>query len=423
MRFLLPLFSFFCCCPAVIAQDFVLVSVGESYGLQSYYSLTNDTETQVDNNEWDLAFHFYDGSIHINESSKTTFLEPAKELRCYAALTNNFDDVFTSDDLGSRLWNVEADWSKGALNTSRNPNDPDDFGWGVRGNDGTISGNKVFVFRLKSGKWIKLMVVSADNNSYELKTAGLDGSNPGSITIPVSSRMQGDFAYYSLENNSLVTTVPAAWDMVFKRYVTPIDDNLGGLLDYTVTGVLCFPGTEVAKAVGVVPEDVSLMEYRDSFTNIADAIGYEWKDFDFENSNEWTVYEDQAYFIKTVSGELWKIVFIDFEGTSTGNTVFQKYYLGVSSLNDQEDAAVFMKVFPNPVNAQSQVILDGVISAQTARINLFNNSGQLVWNAHATLKSGLNVLHLSGLDVPGGSYYLSVQTAEQIISQPIFVAP
>ncbi|MCB0662614.1 MAG: hypothetical protein KDC24_07735, partial [Saprospiraceae bacterium] len=71
----------------LFAQDFVLVSVGESYGLQSYYSLSNDAETQVDNNAWDLAFHFYDGSILINESSKTTFLEPSRELRCYAAPT------------------------------------------------------------------------------------------------------------------------------------------------------------------------------------------------------------------------------------------------------------------------------------------------------------------------------------------------
>jgi hypothetical protein len=423
MRSLVSLFTFAFLSLFSHAQDFVLVSVGESYGLQSYYSLDNDAENQVDNNAWDLAFHFHDGSILINESSKTTFLEPARELRCYEAPSNNFDETFTSDDIGERLWNVEDDWSKGALNTSRDSNDPDDLGWGRRNNDGTISGEKVFALRLKSGSWIKLMVESANASEYKIKTAGLDGSNPRIFSIPVRGDAPGVFSYYSLESNSVVNSVPDSWDMVFKRYVTPIDDNLGGFLDYTVTGVLTFPGTQVAKAVGVVPEDVALSTYRDSFSQHADAIGYEWKDFDFENSNEWTVYEDQAYFIKTVSGDIWKIVFIDFEGTSTGNAVFQKYYLGVSSVKDKDNNSLFMKVYPNPVNSNSQVVLDGIKSGQNIRLQIFDTQGQLVWQANSNVTNGLNVLHLRDLRMPGGTYHLRVKTNEQIITQTIFVAP
>jgi hypothetical protein len=155
----------------------------------------------------------------------------------------------------------------------------------------------------------------------------------------------------------------------------------------------------------------------------ADAIGYEWKDFDFENSNEWTVYEDQAYFIKTVSGDIWKIVFIDFEGTSTGNAVFQKYYLGVSSVKDQDNSSLFMKVYPNPVNSNSQVVLDGIKSGQNIRLQIFDTQGQLVWQANSNVTNGLNVLHLRDLRMPGGTYHLRVKTNEQIITQTIFVAP
>ncbi|MCB0662573.1 MAG: T9SS type A sorting domain-containing protein, partial [Saprospiraceae bacterium] len=149
---------------------------------------------------------------------------------------------------------------------------------------------------------------------------------------------------------------------------------------------------------------------------------YEWKSFDFQNSNEWTVYEDQAYFIKTVSGDLWKIVFIDFEGTSTGNAVFQKYYLGVSAIQEQQASSLFMKVYPNPVTSASQVIIDGVTSTMPAQLNIYDAAGRLVYAAKSTLKSGLNVLHLRDFSQPGGIYHLQVKTNEQIISQSILVA-
>ncbi|MEZ4982026.1 MAG: T9SS type A sorting domain-containing protein [Saprospiraceae bacterium] len=192
-------------------------------------------------------------------------------------------------------------------------------------------------------------------------------------------------------------------------------------MDYTVTGVLSFPGTQVAQATHVDPIAVEISAYQDSFSKAGDAIGYDWKNFDFENSNEWTVYEDYAFFIKTRSGGIWKIVFIDFEGTSTGNIVFQKYFLGTSSVNQIEGNDLDLKIFPNPVNSSSQIIIDGIQKSQYGDLLIYDLMGRQVYRQNVSLNSGLNVLHLHDLNLANGQYILKVQTQEKRISKPIIV--
>ncbi|MEZ5058832.1 MAG: HmuY family protein [Saprospiraceae bacterium] len=421
MRLFTFLFFFILNIGIGLSQDFVLVSVGESYGLQSYYSLSNDNESQIDNNDWDIAFHYFDGSLLINESSKTTFLEPAKELRCYATPFTDFNQTFTSDDVTDRLWNEEASWSKGAFNTVKDSGDASDFGWGKAEGNGNYTGTRVFALRLKSTSWIKLQVINVTPSTLNFRIAGLNGANLQTVSIPLNGTSEGDFVYYSIEKDLHVQTIPSSWDMVFKRYVTPIDDNLGGFLDYTVTGVLSFPGTQVAQATHVDPIAVEISAYQDSFSKAGDAIGYDWKNFDFENSNEWTVYEDYAFFIKTRSGGIWKIVFIDFEGTSTGNIVFQKYFLGTSSVNQIEGNDLDLKIFPNPVNSSSQIIIDGIQKSQYGDLLIYDLMGRQVYRQNVSLNSGLNVLHLHDLNLANGQYILKVQTQEKRISKPIIV--
>src|SRR5690606_7861117 len=117
---------------------------------------------------------------------------------------------------------------------------------------------------------------------------------------------------------------PEHWDLKFTRYNIPVEDpsSPGVYLDYRVTGVLTRPGTEVAVATNIDPETVAFEDFADSLTNAPDAIGYEWKAYDF-GSMQYTVTQNEVYFVKTVNDEVYKIQFLDFEGSSTGVTTFR----------------------------------------------------------------------------------------------------
>ena len=412
IRFFAALFLVHLSAFAASAQNYVLVSTGESYGLQNYYRLNDDAQTSVPNDAWDLQFFFYGDGIFINESSKTTFLEPSREIRFYRAPGDDFSAVFSSDEVsGKRLWNDETSWQYGALNTLRDPNDPDDLGWGRKNSDGTATGTRVFAVRLRDGQWKKFKILSRDFFEYRLQYANLDGSAEKIVTIPLPDFSPLVFGYFSFEKGEMISSVPFDWDLVFQRYVTPLDDNMGGILDYTVTGVLSNFGVQVAQATQVNPATVAFENYRDSLSAQPDVIGYDWKSFDFTNSNEWTVYDDRAYFVATRQGEIWKIVFIDFEGSATGNIVFQKFKVGdLSSTDDPESPLSSFFVFPNPSAGDFQVALVCKKSDDHALVSIFNTAGQSVFSNPTKLNEGLNVLEFNNLNLPSGLYFVKVET-------------
>ena len=114
----------------------------------------------------------------------------------------------------------------------------------------------------------------------------------------------------------------------------------------------------------------------------------------------------------TAQGDLWKIIFIDFEGSSTGIAVFEKEWLGslTSSTNDNQFVEAF-EIFPNPIVAEANIAFS-VRKKSEMQLRLFNALGQVFWQQSITAQQGLNGLVLPNLNLPKGNYFLSLESAD-----------
>ncbi len=401
------------CLPILSGQvptntQFVEIEYGEGYIYQTYYQLSDDAKTQVRNKTWDIAFSTaaQDAAIFHNEA--TGLAENRIDL--YATGVSEFDIHFNPDAFSDLLFNEEITWTKGAFNSIADPNSPFDFGWGeYNPTTHEVVGNQVFILQLRDGTWRKLKIESLKGNTYEFRFANLEGSNEISQTIDLADSPDGQFVYFSLLNNETVQTIPAEWDLVFTRYITPLDDNEGGLLDYSVSGALSGNGLQVAEARGIDPRTAQHVNY--PFESQIDVIGFDWKDIDIDNV-VWSIYEDRAYFVLTEQGDLWKIIFIDFEGSSTGVAVFEKEYLGtLTSSTDETSFIEGFEIFPNPVLAEANIAFS-VREKSQVNLRLFNALGQVFWQQSMTAQQGLNGLVLPDLYLPKGNYFLSLESAE-----------
>lgn len=418
-----------CLSGSLFGQDFVQFSTGAGYSRQSFITLADDGETSIENGAWDLAFTglgVQDGGIHVNESTASTMGAPAAELALYLAPEADFAAVIDPAQLSTRLYNDEKSWSWGAVNAPRDTSSAFDYGWGAyQFTTHQIIGNRVFVLRLRNGAYRKFQVVSLAGNTYTLRHAGLDGSDEQTATLPKSAA-RGGLLYFSFASNGLVETPPIQWDLLYCRYVTPLDDGMGNMLDYAVTGILSAPGVEVAVLRGVASQgapDIQLAPYATRL----DAFGYDWKNFDF--SQGWIIPDSLTYLVKTASDEVYKLTPVDFEGSGTGTATFERQLLGViSSVGDAIIGNTPPALFPNPLRAGQRPTLaldlpnEGELSWQ-----VFDLSGRPVLRqATHSIPAGWQAYSLDNLAteaLAAGAYVLRVQYNSQYAALPFIIMP
>lgn len=406
------------------AQSFEQISAGPGYGQQAYYNLETGAVVQAPNDSWDLvftAFGLQDGGIHVNESAESTFGAPAPTVELYLADTTDFEAVTQFDSTFVRLYNDEKSWATGAVNSPKAPGNPFDYGWGVYSPaNNRVTGNKVYVIKLRSGDFKKFMIESLILSTYTLTYADLDGNNETSVQIDKTNFSGTGLAFFSFETGGAVDLELEGFDLSFMRYVTPLDDGEGNILDYNVTGVISGPGVEVAEFENVDPAEVAFESLPDTFATELDAIGYDWKVFDFQAG--WIIRDSLAYVVKTPDNQLYKLVFVDFEGSSTGVATFEKTDLGMLT-NTREENQVFegLNVYPNPVREEMTVSFALKEAQQKVLLSLFNAQGQRVF---ATATDGVKGLNAKSVQLPQlapGMYALNIMAAGSITSQSIII--
>ncbi len=401
------------------AQDFVQVAIGAGYGQQTYYRLSDDNMLQIANEDWDLAFSAIgqtDVGISINESTTSVTGMPAPELKLFLTDASDFSEVIDTFSIGTRLYNNESGWDNGALNNLANPADPFDLGWGrYNVTNHTLTGTRVFAVELRNGTYKKFIIESFAQGAYSLKYANLDGTDEQSVGIRKADFPDAPIALFSFSTGETLPSV-GAFDLLFCRYYTKLDDGTGNLLDYPVTGVLSAPGVEVAQATGVDPTTVDYTAYVDSFTTQLDAIGYDWKSFNFAAG--WVIPDDRAYFVKTSDNLIYKLVFVDFEGSSTGISTFEKTELGVlSSVQNRQSNFAEASVYPNPVVDQATIAFTLKQNQNNLEMRLIDLSGRIVWQTNGVPgNEGLNILNLPRLNLPQGMYLLSIANGPDVIT-------
>ena len=99
--------------------------------------------------------------------------------------------------------------------------------------------------------------------------------------------------------------------MIFSRYTHIFFEENN--LFYLVTGTLSnINGVMVAIDSSKAFSDITMSDVQSlSFSNHIDAIGYNWKSFDLDNT-KYEVLPNRNYIIKDVEGNFYKLRFIDF---------------------------------------------------------------------------------------------------------------
>ncbi|GLR16935.1 T9SS type A sorting domain-containing protein [Portibacter lacus] len=387
------------------------VSVGEGYSNQAYYSLSTGEVTVLSNEAWDIAFTNQGGTdagILINESSTSgseaigLFLTAETDWNVEIVDEGQFPDSI-------KIYNSEQNWSEGAFNSVKDTSSVLDFGWGLYNpSNHVIEGNRIFVIKKRDGVLLKFQVESLSSGTYTFKYAHLDGSNEQVKTVSKNSELDNSLILFSL-NTGETLDMPTDFDLIFQRYTTDLDAGDGTIIPYTVTGVLSGPGVEVAKAEGVDPENVLEADYADQYSNSLTAIGHDWKGFDFALG--WVIPDDRAYFVKNSKGEKYKIVFYDFEGSSTGTTTLEKTVLLSSAISTIDNSNIDIKVYPNPFT-HSVIVSTG--SDNDAEVQLYDIEGKLLLSKNFNRQIKLETENLIS-----GQYLLKISQDDHFITKQI----
>jgi hypothetical protein len=140
------------------------------------------------------------------------------------------------------------------------------------------------------------------------------------------------------------------------------------------------------------------------FTEEKNSIGYDWKSF---NGSSYDVLDDRVYFLRNDFGMVWKIVPLEFKGSSTGQFIFSKEALTTADLGELTEQNLIW--YPNPS-------LDGIIYLKNgeivAPIQVYNTAGQLL------LRSTTQKVQLSGIslkDFDNGIYWIHIGSQVQQI--------
>jgi len=423
MRFSTLLFALLALHIQLQAQTIQEIATGAGYQKQSFVNLTAGTEKQVANTAWDIAFTVYglqDGGVFINESAGTVMGQPQAVIELYDALTNNFADQPDPAALtANRLFNSEKSWSYGAFNEVRDPSSQLDYGWGQYNfMNHSIAGSKVYVLKLRNGQYRKIKIELLSGNIYTFRYANLDGAGETVKTINKTEHAGKTLAYFNFETGATADVEPATdgFDLMYCRYYTPLYDSTNmTVIPYQVTGILHGRGATVAEAAGIDPETVQFANYQGNLKSELDAIGYDWKTF---TGSAWSIDLNRVYFLKTAQNRVWKLYFLDFEGSSTGKAVFEKTDLGIVSAV-QSPLAVGLKAlaYPNPVESQLTLSLDVPAAlAQSGLLEVVDVQGRIVGSRPVELHTGFQVFEMPANNWPSGFYVLRLRLSEQEIN-------
>ncbi|GIV25173.1 MAG: hypothetical protein KatS3mg026_0865 [Bacteroidia bacterium] len=125
--------------------------------------------------------------------------------------------------------------------------------------------------------------------------------------------------HFSLEGGLRQVAVEPPWtpDLILTRYIHPFYDQPEQFRWYPVLGALIGPQTEVA-IVSAAEKPFEEFTYADaaarSYTSRRDAIGYDWKRYDF-NTGTYTLDFSRYFVLRTSPTSYYKLRFTDFYDT------------------------------------------------------------------------------------------------------------
>jgi hypothetical protein len=410
-------FSLILFATGLFAQEYGQASFGPNYSEQAFFRFSDLSAENIANDSWDLAFSVegpFSVGVHLNEAVPASFTGVPPFLELYLAPVDSWDAAIDLSEVTDTLYNPEISWDEGALNTTKDPGDQFDYGWGMYNpTNHAVIGNRTYVIKLRDDSYRKFEISSLIAGVYTFRYAHLDGSNEAEVTID-GADFDSPLALFSFDSGQAVES-PQTWDLLFSRYITLLDAGGEEFVNYTVAGVLTGPGVEVAVAQEVVPYEVNPDDYVDAYDTRLDQIGHTWKYFNL-GAFSWVIEDSLSYFVKTADEHLWQVIFIDFEGSSTGTATFEVVDLGTVDVVEPNGNVSTIGIFPNPVKDHFNLSLELKEQTNQLDILLTDMNGKVVWRTQRSAYAGLNIFEFSGFEVPAGFYTLSVRQGSQLTS-------
>jgi hypothetical protein len=122
--------------------------------------------------------------------------------------------------------------------------------------------------------------------------------------------------------------------------------------------------------------------------------------------------------VHTRKSNVYKLVFTRFEGSSTGNIVFDKDPLS-SGISDQVKERE-VKIYPNPVKDQLNIFLGEEVQGK-AVISIFDMTGKLVYTRTQYVSENTISVRLNEFSVGSGLHLMKVVTDSGVFSSKFMV--
>lgn len=375
------------------------ISTNPGYSMDVYYSMQNGLVKSEARNNWDIAFA-------TNKMSSSILINGGSGVELYTYPNGDTAAWNAIDTSGIAAWpkmnNSEASWEEGAfgVNAIGHP----DYGWAVYNMvTHNLTGDSLFVIKTKNGSFLKLWIVGKESMAgiYNFRFASLDGTGDTTVSLNSSPYSTKNFVYYDLMAKQVVDREPDAdtWDIFFTKYMAA--QPSGGY--YPVTGVLANNSVNISK---LAMADTSSIDWPSTiFSDSISTIGWDWKTFSMTTFS-YVVQDSLVYFVKNAAGDVYKLVFTGFDGSSTGNVYFTKQLLSLTfvgkAINNEGIA-----IYPNPTTDFVQVSIKGNVSE--ASINIYDVSGKLV----KSLRTNSQITTISVKGLSKGLYFVNIQNDKQ----------
>ncbi len=413
----------FCC--VVVASAFNVkaqvsqtVSIQPGYTNRTFYQMSSGTVSSVSNTDWDLGFQLRGryGAITTNAKNNVHVWKANKAV-------GDWSSMATSDTTGvlnsiNELHNSETTWNNGAFNTTNNPANLFDLGWGLYDQvSHIITGDSVYFISLANNTvYKKLEIIQLDGFTYDyiFRYANLDGTNEITDTIIKSAFPNKFFAYYSLVNGVDIDREPVynAWDLSFEGYKSA---NVIPGSYYSVTGVLSNDSVFVAKAYPV--DTASTSDNGLTYSKEINSIGFNWKNYN-QTLMMYVIEDSTIYFVKDRSRNTWKMVFTGFGGSANGNFYFTKTAVSATGIIENSSIQTLAS-FPNPAHDNVRIMIDAKSTGESS-VSIYDLSGKMMQQNMIHLIGGLQAIDLSLNNyLPGLYQVIFTQGAERQVSRII----
>lgn len=388
-------------------RDTDTVRMGVGYRYQTYYRLSTGQQDTALRCGWHLAFEvpIRGAAIRANHPCGVTVYKTTRD-------TSGWTQLSVADTVHP-LYDDLCYWTIGAFNTTASSN-AFDVGWGVYSlTDHITRGDSLYIIRVGNA-FKKLWIQRLQGADYFIRVANADGSEDTSYAVSKTVASGKNFVYLNLLTHQVLDLEPEPqnWDLLFTQYSKFLPSPQGPIL-YNLVGVLLNQGVQAARvrlSSQADPDTLTLSAY--PLDSCISVIGDDWKRFDTQ-SMQWHIADTLYFIVRDKTGNLWRIRFIGFGGSSTGNSIVEKVLLGnAASLSVGGDGAV--AVYPQPAQSGIYLLLAG---RQPTKVELLTITGQVVFGTQTHDDEALYIMRPVGL--PGGVYVLRVSTATGSWTKPI----